>query len=41
MKKQALFQKSLSTYFGVVKTDIEDIHNKRDLLRLKNKKNVL
>ena len=41
MKKQALFQESLSTYFGVVKTDIEDIHTKKDLLRLKNKKNVL
>ena len=41
MKKQALFQKSLSTYFGVVKTDIVDIHNKKDLLRLKNKKNAL
>lgn len=41
MKKEALFQKSLSTYFGVVKTDIEDIHYKKDLYKLKGKKDAL
>tara|TARA_B100001123_G_C15299672_1_gene1020558 strand:- start:1334 stop:2581 length:1248 start_codon:yes stop_codon:yes gene_type:complete len=35
MKRDAVFQKSLSTYLGCVKTNITDIHYKKDLKTLK------
>ena len=41
VRLQSLFQESLSTHFGVIKTNINDIHTKQDLLKLKSKKNVL
>ena len=34
MKREALFQKSLSTYLGCIKTNISDIHYKKDLKKL-------
>ena len=38
VRLQSLFQKKLSTHFGVIKTNINDIHTKQDLLKLKSKK---
>ena len=34
MKRNALFQESLSTYLGCIKTDINDIHYKKDLKKI-------
>ncbi len=41
MRLKSVFQDSLSTHFGVVKTNINDIHTKKDLQKLRSKKNVL
>jgi glycosyltransferase involved in cell wall biosynthesis len=41
VRLKSLFQESLSTHFGVIKTNINDIHTKQDLFKLKLKKNVL
>ena len=41
MRLKSVFQDSLSTHFGVVKTNINDIHTKKDLQKLRSKENVL
>ena len=41
MRLNSVFQNSLSTHFGVVKTNINDIHTKKDLQKLRSKENVL
>ena len=41
VRLKSLFQESLSTYFGVIKTNINDIHTKQDLLKLKSKKCII
>ena len=41
VRLQSLFQESLSTHFGVIKTNINDIHTKQDLLKLKSKKCII
>ena len=41
MRLKSVFQDSLSTHFVVVKTNINDIHTKKDLQKLRSKENVL
>ena len=36
MKRNALFQQSLSTNHGFIKTNLTDIHYKKDLKKLSN-----
>ena len=37
MRYNTVFQKTLSVYFGVVKTNISDIHTLSDLSLIENK----
>ena len=38
MKYKSVFDKNLSTHFGVIKSDIIDIHTDEDLKKLNEKK---
>ena len=37
MRRNAVFQKSLSTYLGCVATNITDIHTKNDIIKIYKK----